>query len=150
MCEVKLDQRMYFLSTSTIPEGADAPGLAEARRQEGLREGRKEGIEEGRQEEKIAIARSLKAARCLNRDNRPNHHTDTRRNQKIIDYPNQRIAFQEIFLASSSWRAWTNSSGLSLPMMGDDTNNTPSTIFPSSLFIALCSGDEGNTAKIML
>lgn len=101
--KVPLDQWMYFLSTSTIPEGADAPGLAEARRQldidrlseaeknayydhlenmnsmrnvlddavnaakyysrqEGLREGRKEGIEEGRQEEKIAIARSLKAA----------------------------------------------------------------------------------------
>ncbi|MBD5355911.1 MAG: Rpn family recombination-promoting nuclease/putative transposase [Bacteroides sp.] len=28
-----IDQWMYFLSTSTIPDGSDAPGLAEARRQ---------------------------------------------------------------------------------------------------------------------
>lgn len=104
--KVPLDQWMYFLSTSTIPDDADAPGLAEARQRlaidrlseaernayydhlenmnsmrnvlddavnaakfyghrEGLQEGHKgglqEGLEMGRMEEKIAIARSLKA-----------------------------------------------------------------------------------------
>lgn len=97
--KVPLDQWMYFLSTSTIPDDADAPGLAEARQRlaidrlseaernayydhlenmnsmrnvlddavnaakfYGHKEGLQEGFEKGRMEEKIAIARSLKAS----------------------------------------------------------------------------------------
>jgi len=83
--KVPLEQWIYSLSTGDIPEDADAPGLQEAREalritrmskaeldayyhhldnmvilKENISTARYEGREEGREEEKLAIARSLK------------------------------------------------------------------------------------------
>ncbi len=83
--KVPLEQWIYSLSTGDIPEDADAPGLQEAREalritrmskaeldayyhhldnmvilKDNISTARYEGREEGREEEKLAIARSLK------------------------------------------------------------------------------------------